>query len=102
MRSAGANHGRMPRTCRRFLIWPEKPKGRFPSIKRAKSLCESLFNSWKEALLFRDLATLRKDVPVFDSIEELRWKGPTSQFEKWGERLRAKGLMERMRKASEK
>jgi 5'-3' exonuclease len=70
-----------------------------PSIKRAKGLCESLFNSWKEALLFRDLATLRKDVPVFDSIEELRWKGATPEFEKWGDRLRAKGLVERAKKA---
>ncbi len=71
-----------------------------PSIKRAKGLCESLFNSWKEALLFRDLATLRKDVPVFDSLDELRWKGATPEFEKWGERLRAKGLVERARKAA--
>lgn len=73
-----------------------------PSIKRARGLCESLFNSWNDALLFRDLATLRKDIPVFASVEELRWKGATSEFEKWGERLRTKGLMERMRKASEK
>jgi len=73
-----------------------------PSIKRAKGLGESLFNSWKEALLFRDLATLRKDVPVFNSLDELRWTGVTPEFEKWAERLRAKGLMERARKVSER
>jgi 5'-3' exonuclease len=28
------------------------------------------------AVLFRDLATLRSDIPLFDSIEELQWKGP--------------------------
>ncbi len=32
------------------------------------------------ALLFRKLATLRTDAPVFDDVEELRWKGPTDSF----------------------
>jgi hypothetical protein len=35
-----------------------------PSIRKARLLSESLFNSWSEALLFRTLATLRLDVPV--------------------------------------
>jgi hypothetical protein len=30
--------------------------------------------------LFRDLATLRTDIPVFDSIDELEWHGPTPAF----------------------
>ncbi len=47
-----------------------------PSIRRARALSESLFTSWSDALLFRTLATLRFDVPVFETIEELRWKGP--------------------------
>src|SRR6185437_12248222 len=47
-----------------------------PSIRRAGALSESLFRSWDDALLFRILATLRLDVPVFDTIDELRWKGP--------------------------
>lgn len=32
------------------------------------------------AYLFRDLATLRTDIPVFDSVGELRWTGPTRRF----------------------
>ena len=32
------------------------------------------------AFLFRDLATLRTDIPVFDDVEELRWGGPTAAF----------------------
>jgi len=47
-----------------------------PSIGRARGLADSLFNSWNDALLFRTLATLRLDVPVFATIEDLRWKGP--------------------------
>jgi 5'-3' exonuclease len=33
-----------------------------------------------QALLFRHLATLRTDLALFDSVEALRWKGPTSGF----------------------
>lgn len=34
----------------------------------------------ERALLFKDLATLRTDAPLFRSVEELRWKGPTASF----------------------
>jgi hypothetical protein len=42
-----------------------------------------------KAFLFRDLATLRTDIPLFESIEELRWKGPTPAFAALGARLDA-------------
>jgi 5'-3' exonuclease len=32
------------------------------------------------ALLFKDLATLRADAPLFDDVEELRWGGPGPGF----------------------
>ncbi len=32
------------------------------------------------AYLFRDLATLRCDRPVFEDIDQLNWKGPTDDF----------------------
>lgn len=66
-----------------------------PSIRRARPLAEALFNAWDEALLFRTLATLRPDVAVFDSIEDLRWAGPNPAFEKYSERLRAPDLRRR-------
>src|SRR5579864_521125 len=43
-----------------------------PSIRKARRLSESLINSWNDALLFRRLATLRLDVPVFNTVEDLR------------------------------
>jgi 5'-3' exonuclease len=66
-----------------------------PSIRRARPLAEALFNAWDAALLFRTLATLRVDVPVFDSIEELRWAGPSPAFEEYSERLKAPELRRR-------
>jgi 5'-3' exonuclease len=66
-----------------------------PSIRRARPLSESLFSNWNDALLFRKLATLRLDVPVFDDIEELRWKGPSAGFDKYCEHLKAPNLFRR-------
>lgn len=52
-----------------------------PAIANARNLAASLFRSWDEALLFRTLATLRLDAPVFASVDDLRWKGPRADFE---------------------
>ena len=32
------------------------------------------------AFLFRDLATLRSDIPLFDAVDDLRWSGPAATF----------------------
>ncbi len=32
------------------------------------------------ALLFKDLATLRTELPLFESVDELRWRGPTRRL----------------------
>ena len=42
-----------------------------------------------QAFLFRDLATLRTDIPLFESVDELRWKGPTPAFAALAARLDA-------------
>jgi 5'-3' exonuclease len=39
------------------------------------------------ALLFKNLATLRTDAPLFGDVDALRWSGPTSGFATWSERL---------------
>lgn len=67
-----------------------------PSIKRAKALAESLFGSWNDAVLFRALATLRLDAPVFESMDELKWEGPRPEFEKFCNRIRATDLCRRL------
>jgi 5'-3' exonuclease len=52
-----------------------------PSISNARRLATSLFSSWDDALLFRTLATLRLDAPVFQAVDDLRWNGPPPAFE---------------------
>jgi 5'-3' exonuclease len=46
----------------------------------AGTLSLTLARERDRAFLFRDLATLRTDIPLFESIDELRWTGPTPAF----------------------
>ena len=46
-------------------------------VARAASLAATLTSGRDRARLFRQLATLRMDVPVFSSVDELEWRGPT-------------------------
>jgi len=71
-----------------------------PSIRKARLLSESLFGGWEDALLFRTLATLRLDVPVFETVEDLRWKGPLPSFEEYSRRLKAPDLLRRTGEAA--
>ena len=67
-----------------------------PSIRKARVLSESLFGAWNDALLFRTLATLRLDVDVFDTIDDLGWQGPRAEFEEWCRRMKAPDLLRRV------
>jgi 5'-3' exonuclease len=53
----------------------------------------------KLALLFKDLATLRIDAPLFRDVKSLQWRGPTKTFASWTERMEAPRLLERSLKA---
>jgi 5'-3' exonuclease len=50
------------------------------SSGRASSLAESLANGAAEARLFKQLATLRTDVPLTERLVDLEWRGATKQF----------------------
>ena len=52
------------------------------------------------ALLFKKLATLRTDAPLFKKVETLRWRGATPAFAAWAERMEAPRLLERCEKAA--
>jgi 5'-3' exonuclease len=59
---------------------------------------EVLGSRVEEARLFKTLATLRTDAPLFTAVEELRWKGPTAELDGWAARLGDGTLVPRVRK----
>ncbi|HEX8818015.1 MAG TPA: 5'-3' exonuclease H3TH domain-containing protein [Terriglobales bacterium] len=59
------------------------------NVTNAASLADTLTRERNRALLFRTLATLRTDIPLFDDVDQLRWNGPTPEFDEIAKRLDA-------------
>jgi 5'-3' exonuclease len=61
----------------------------------AGALAATFARERERALLFRTLATLRTDIPLFDDVDALRWTGPTPAFAEFGARFDAAVTVER-------
>jgi 5'-3' exonuclease len=48
-----------------------------------------------EAELYKLLATLRTDAPLFASVDALEWRGPTPEFAAWTARMGDERLLRR-------
>lgn len=66
-----------------------------PSIRNARKLSATLLGALDEAVLFRVLATLRLDVPLKETVDDLRWVGPMPEFESFCARIKAPDLFRR-------
>jgi 5'-3' exonuclease len=66
------------------------------NASKPATLAATLTRDRDQALLFRDLATLRTDIPLFDDVDELRWKGPTAAFQSMAKQLDAAEESRRM------
>ncbi len=55
----------------------------------ASALSRTLAEQHDNALLFRDLATLRTEIPLFDSVDQLQWNGSTSEAVRYAARFDA-------------
>lgn len=54
------------------------------------------------ALLFKRLATLRTDAPLFDDVDQLKWRGPTPTFPDFVQKLGDERLLARANAARDK
>ena len=55
----------------------------------ASAISATLAREWEHAMLFRTLATLRTDIPLFEDVDQLKWTGPTAAFPELAARLDA-------------
>lgn len=69
----------VPKDCREWRV----------NATNASALADTLHNQWDRAVLFRKLATLRTDIPLFENVDQLRWNGPASEFTELAARLDA-------------
>ena len=88
-----ASRGIGPKTAAR-LIAQYGPIEKLPA--------EALGDRASCALLFKRLATLRDDAPLFDDVDELRWRGPTAAFPAAARMLEDERLVPRVRAIAEK
>ncbi len=65
------------------------------AVRSAPKLAERLASDMDNALLFRDLATLRVDRSLLASVDDLEWKGPGADFEDIARFLRDPVLADR-------
>jgi 5'-3' exonuclease len=65
-------------------------------VRNAGSLAAALVEQRDNALLFRDLATLRVDRSLLSAAADLEWHGPTADFAAMCERLDAEALGQRV------
>ena len=72
------------------------------SVTNAGKLSRTLFDQRDLALLFKRLATLRDDAPLFDDVEALRWRGPSPHFARVAETIGAPDLVVRAERAAER
>jgi len=64
------------------------------NVMNSAALADALLRQRELALLFRRLATLKSDIPLFKDVDELRWSGPTAAFDAIG-RLLDKAVTEK-------
>ncbi|MFN8399920.1 MAG: 5'-3' exonuclease H3TH domain-containing protein [Anaerolineales bacterium] len=75
---------------------PKDPNKIPLSLGRATTLLENLQNNYKDALLFRELSTLRTDVPLKENLADLKWLGVYPRFKKVCAELGNQSIPERI------
>jgi 5'-3' exonuclease len=74
---------------------PPDPAAWDATVRSAPKLATTLQECRQDALLFKELATLRIDRSLLGSVEDLRWRGPTSDFARLCDDMDASGLARR-------
>ncbi|MBK9925351.1 MAG: flap endonuclease [Anaerolineales bacterium] len=77
---------------------PKDPKKIPLSLGRATTLLENLQTNYENALLFRELSTLRTDVPLKETLNDLKWQGAHPRLKKLCEEVGESRIPERVTK----
>lgn len=65
------------------------------TVRAGAKLAKTLQESLDDALLFRTLATLQRDAPVSENVDDLEWRGPRRAFAELAARLDGDALVAR-------
>lgn len=85
-----AHYGRIEAIPDEVDAWEVKPRG-------AASLAANLRDAREEALLYRTLATLRTDVPMTESVDDLEWTGaPHAELQAFCDEIGETAVLDRV------
>lgn len=62
-------------SCKHIGNIPEDPEKWDVNVRGANRLAENLNENLDKAIFYRQLITLRKDVPLTEKLEDLEWQG---------------------------
>lgn len=77
---------------------PKDPSQLGLGLGRATTLVENLQQNYQDALLFRELSTLRTDVPLKENLTDLKWQGAYPRLKKLCHELSDERIPERITK----
>lgn len=77
---------------------PKDPKKLGLGLARATTLVENLWQNYDDAMLFRELSTLRTDVPLKETLNHLKWVGVYPRLKKLCHELGDDRIPERVTK----
>lgn len=75
---------------------PNDPAKLGLGLGRATTLLENLRTNYQDALLFRELSTLRTDVPLRENLADLKWRGAYPRLKKVCKDLGDERILERV------
>lgn len=75
---------------------PDDSEGYGMSAGRARRLAENLSAQKEQAFLYRKLTTLRRDVPINESLSDLEWRGAREEFKQLCLELGVADLIDRV------
>jgi 5'-3' exonuclease len=75
---------------------PKDPNKIPLGLGRATTLLENLQNNYEDALLFRELSTLRTDVPLKETLADLKWQGAYPRLRKVCKELQSESVVDRV------
>ncbi len=77
---------------------PNDPSKLGLGLGRATTLLGNLRDNYKDALLFRELSILRTDVPLKETLADLKWRGAHPRFKRVCKDLGDERILERVTK----
>ncbi|OUV78724.1 MAG: flap endonuclease [Acidimicrobiaceae bacterium TMED130] len=71
-----------------------------PQVRSSQKLSETLNDDYELALLFKLIATIDYDAPIFETVDDLRWSGPKQNYDAFLRSIDGERIIQRLESIS--